>query len=327
MWKIAGDIARGRSHVSNNIGCQDRIYSLNNNGVVSISLSDGAGSCKYSDIGAEIATKAVCELLVERFDELYSLDIDEVKEIIILKVIEKIKDSQGMDIDINDYSGTLAFVGIKGNHLISGNIGDSIVGILNEKVKPLFRPRNGEFSNETYFFTSNYYKSVFDMFIGKLGAINGFILMSDGTSESLYNKKESSIASGAYKMINWLQEYPIETVQQAIKDNLEQVFTLETFDDCSIIIAKYIENSITSHKYIEYNRDKFNLNTTNYRRLIKQINKRILILDLLKENEMNLTQIKNKTKYSRKTILNILDNLINLNLVIKDDNKYILNKK
>lgn len=326
MWKVVGDIARGRSHISADIQCQDRIYSLEKNGVVSFSLSDGAGSCKYSHIGAEIATKVVCELLTENFDELYNLDIEKVKEVIISKIIESIKESQGKDIDINDYSGTLSFVGIKGNNLISGNIGDSIVGILNDKVKPLFIPRNGEFSNQTYFFTTKYYKSVFDIFIGKLGDINGFILISDGTGDSLYNKSNSSLANAAYKMINWLDEYSIDIVKQAIKDNLEQVFTLQTFDDCSMIIAKYVDDSMNYYENIQYNRDKFNLKTTNYRRLINQINKRLLVLELLKEDEMDIRQIKSRTNYSKKTIQSLLNSLIKLDLAIKSGNKYSLNK-
>ena len=63
----------GRDHVQGNLPCQDRTYFRQKDGVRVIALADGAGSKKESHLGAEIATKTVTDLLIEHFDEYFTL--------------------------------------------------------------------------------------------------------------------------------------------------------------------------------------------------------------------------------------------------------------
>ena len=91
-WKIASSYIIGQGHISKNIPCQDRTYKLvdieylkkpgkrkvfkqrrsikstrniidSKNSFYGLSLADGAGSCKYSDIGAELITKKILKYI------------------------------------------------------------------------------------------------------------------------------------------------------------------------------------------------------------------------------------------------------------------------
>ena len=113
-WKIASNYIIGQGHISKNIPCQDRTYKLVDkkflkikvkrkffknkkrikinkyilnfqNSFYGLSLADGAGSCKYSDIGAELVTKKILEYLNKNFEILFK---DENIRLILTNYIE-----------------------------------------------------------------------------------------------------------------------------------------------------------------------------------------------------------------------------------------------
>ena len=71
-WKQCGVAVQGKDHISAGVVCQDNVATAAKHGVHAIALSDGGGSRKFSQIGSEFSTRAVCGLLVERFDEFYA---------------------------------------------------------------------------------------------------------------------------------------------------------------------------------------------------------------------------------------------------------------
>lgn len=206
-WKQVDARITGSSHSEHNEVCQDRTYALNRNQVYVVSLSDGAGSKKYSHIGAEIATKKICELVVDHFDEYMLLlekngvdhnqfekQIDELKR----KIIEPIaKDLSAYAIKENiaytDLSCTLLFFAYKNDHYIQGHIGDGAIGIVygsheSRHVEISSKPENGSQPNITFFITDQDVYEHMRLAGGKTHNINGVILMSDGPSELLYDK-------------------------------------------------------------------------------------------------------------------------------------------
>ena len=66
--RVAGAYITGKSHIENNTPCQDRTFSQSRNDTTVITLADGAGSCISSDIGAEIVTKLVADVICDNFD-------------------------------------------------------------------------------------------------------------------------------------------------------------------------------------------------------------------------------------------------------------------
>ena len=266
-WKIASSYIIGKGHILKNIPCQDRTFKLidrkfsykvvkrkffkkkkaiktttkvidNQNSFYGLSLADGAGSCKYSDIGAELITKKILQYIKINFDNLFK---NENIRLTLLNYIENKLQKRATDnISFKDLSSTLLFIAIKNNQFIIGHIGDGVIGMLDNKnnLKTISRPDNGEFSNSTFFTTSTKYKERLRILKGTLKSANGFILMSDGAEDSLYDKKKESLSNTNKIIINWLENNSEKEVEKALYNNLEQIISKQTSDDCSIGIMK-----------------------------------------------------------------------------------------
>ena len=262
-WDMASAYVVGRGHTSNGLPCQDRTYELKAKEYASIlqkrkrykhssaikrkhfsffyglSLADGAGSCEHSDIGAELVCEKVLYFIKSNFDVLL-LGHDTDTRILqyLMKILEDAAEEK--NIELRSLSSTLLFVAIKNNKYIIGHIGDGVIGMLDKKgkVRTISHPENGEYSNTTYFTTSVNHKGRLKIFKGTLNNAVGFILMSDGTEESLYDKNKRELIEINTTIINWLKDSAPAKVHQALKGNLKQVFTENTVDDCSIGIMR-----------------------------------------------------------------------------------------
>ena len=267
VWKIASSYIVGQGHIVKNLPCQDRTFKLidkkfikrkmkkkffkNKKAIITtekiedyqnsfygLSLADGAGSCKFSDIGADIVTKKILQYIKDNFDDLLK---DNNLQLRLTEYIEKELQRTTTDsITFKDLSSTLLFVAIKSNKFIIGHIGDGVIGMLDNenKIKTLSKPDNGEFSNSTFFTTSTNYVERLRLLKGTLKKSTGFILMSDGAEESLYDKQRECLSETNIGIINWLENNTEKDVEKALFDNLEQVISKRTSDDCSIGIMK-----------------------------------------------------------------------------------------
>jgi len=240
MSKIAGATITGRGHIKKNVPCQDKIFSTKNQDFSFIGLADGAGSCKHSDIGAELVVKELSKLLYKNFNKYYKLGYHGVSSRIISHLqVRLFVLAQNLRIAYKELSSTMLFVVKKDNRFIAGHLGDGVIGCLKEnKLKVISSPDNGEYANSTIFVTASQAYKNLKLFKGELTNIEGFVLMSDGTEESLYNKKEQSLAEGVNQMFNWLATYKEKEVSSALKENLDKIIKLKTTDDCSIILMK-----------------------------------------------------------------------------------------
>jgi serine/threonine protein phosphatase PrpC len=243
QWKIATAWVQGRSHLTKNTPCQDRTFQLVENHKTGtfygISLADGAGSCSHSDIGAEVVTNRILFFLKSNFSSLFKKNnIDEKVLVYIEKELKKI--SKQNNYDLKDLSSTLLFIAIKNDSFIIGHIGDGIIGVLNNenKISVISYPENGEFANSTYFTTSLKYEKRLKILKGTIKNSLGFILMSDGTGESLYDKKNKILIDINADIINWLENNSEKDVKDALNNNLKEVISQRTLDDCSIGIIR-----------------------------------------------------------------------------------------
>ena len=260
--KFINQSIRGKSHIKNDIPCQDKTYFIDNNNIRVISLSDGAGSCKYSDLGAEIATKVCADYVSKNFEKIYNdLDNEKVGKKLFKKIIDQIKiefedrklDSEKEDnvnevekvslqkknhpkIVIEDYSSTLLFTAFFDGKYISGHIGDGLICISDEDLKIHSNPENGDTPNSTYFFTTKNAEKHLRLKKGIISRNTTFVLMSDGTYECIYDKKENKFTNALVKFIDWVSNGKEKEVSDAIKLNMEKHFLNKTSDDCSIAI-------------------------------------------------------------------------------------------
>jgi serine/threonine protein phosphatase PrpC len=244
-WKVAGTYVKGSAHEEQNKDCHDRYSYKNSNDAVSISVADGAGTALIPEVGAAIATKQVNKTVTEDFDLLYNSQ----SNLACYKITHAIRTAFGIfakknNFKMKDMSTTLLFACVKDDRYIAGHIGDGVLACLKKgELIVLSPPDNGEFVNETYFITSKSYKSRFRLFKGKLDGIDGFVLMTDGTCESFYNKQEKCLATIVLTLFDWLDSYSMEEVNFALKENFETIIKKKTTDDCSIGLMKLMMNN------------------------------------------------------------------------------------
>ncbi len=239
MWKIAGASIIGSSHIKNKTPCQDFICSLTRGDVICIALADGAGSCKYSDIGAVISCTAVTEHLTADFDRFFSMPQSVIKHRIIHFIRTRLgRKAKALNTNKSELSSTLLFLALKGDKYLLGHLGDGVIcGEDKGKLVLLSAPQNGEFANTTYFVTTKNYQDHFKISYGNVSELTSFFLMSDGAAEALYHKKKHIFSRALKTFAAWLDSYPSDEVSAAIESNMESLFPKHTSDDCSIIIA------------------------------------------------------------------------------------------
>ena len=269
-YRVAGAYITGRKHEKDNKPCQDRTYTKSSNGVTVISLADGAGGkgfSKKSDVGAEIATEYVSDFICENFDTLFEKEEKIISKTILEGISKNLSQkAKLLNFPVLEFSSTLLFVGVKDNRYLAGHIGDGLIGYFeNKKVKTLSYPENGDSPNKTFFTTGdnaiNYfriYKADKDYYtdyypigsqesikkdrlkisaIKKLNNITGFILMSDGSYDCLFDKKEKRLQEGNIKrLFSWLedQNIHINDIEESLKETMKELFPQKTLDDCSI---------------------------------------------------------------------------------------------
>ncbi len=248
----------GRGHLKNNTPCQDFSYSFKKDNTYISVVCDGAGSCKYSHYGAEVVAKCVSNLLYKYFDELYIMNEINKKYVSILIVSEAINNltdkSKELNCDIKDLSSTLLFVGVKNGKYLAGHIGDGVIGIMeNDNVNVLSHPDNGEFANITYFITGNYAIDRLRTYNGSCEGVNGFILMTDGASESIYHRKDKILAKICVKLINYLKGNSEEECYQFLEKLLKEEIVKRTIDDCSIALMSLDADEVSkSSKFSKF---------------------------------------------------------------------------
>ncbi len=247
MWKAVNYESQGRSHIKNNIPCQDKTVHREINGVEIIALADGAGSAALSHIGAETVINSISDFLGENFETIINENSAQKTKQSIMEhlLIALNKTSEEMSCNINDLASTLLVAAVKDNNYFLLHIGDGVIGYFDgSKIKVASIPENGEFINSTVFVTSKKALSSMKIFKGNASKMYGFILMSDGTAESFYNKKDKSLAPVIKKIIYRNVILNRETMLNMIKNSFDNIVISKTTDDCSIAILSKFDKTL-----------------------------------------------------------------------------------
>lgn len=106
-----------------------------------------------------------------------------------------------------------------------------------EEVVVVMPPENGEYVNETWMTTSQEASSHLRELSYDLDNVQGFVLMSDGTASSLYDKKNQRFAPALLKIFKMIEGSSLKDGDDSIKGILKDYISKNTMDDCSILIA------------------------------------------------------------------------------------------
>lgn len=195
---------RGRGHELDGTRGQDRTQYLSRGGVQAICLADGAGSASHSEFGAQAVVDEGCAVLVEQFEQLMaSVDGGQVKLELLERLLTKVGAvAERHGGDIQSFASTFLGVAVSGDRFLGAHVGDGAIGYLkNGELHVISAPDNSEFANQTTFVTSPGAATSMRLFRGSLQGVTGFILMSDGTGESLFNARTRQLAAACAKII------------------------------------------------------------------------------------------------------------------------------
>ncbi len=239
MWKYSSCAVQGKGHIRSQTPCQDKTLTVFRNGVYVISLSDGAGSAKLSHFGAECVVNSIADLLTSRFDELFEEPDGRVVKVTIMTwLLNSIQgEAESRACNKKDLASTLLAVAVKEERFIVAHIGDGVVGYLDgPQLKVASAPSNGEHANETYFVTSADAISKMKLFKGSIRDKAGFVVMSDGTEQSMYNKRTSTLSSAIIKLMQRNVLLDEKSMNSQLEQTFRDIISTKTHDDCSIAI-------------------------------------------------------------------------------------------
>lgn len=194
MHFLANSKVIGRSHQESGEVCQDSVEVLSIGGYYVLTLSDGAGSAARSDEGSNSLVSALTEHFSKN-KEIYSLfTLANIQEHVCL-VISQVRTKLIARGELNLFHATLVFM--VGNqslvHVFHLGDGAGLVGERISKNEILIHrsdPHNGEFSNETYFFTEDSWQNNLRSFTVKNPAF--CVVCSDGVDPFLWDSSKGT---------------------------------------------------------------------------------------------------------------------------------------
>ena len=238
-WKSVCCAVQGRGHVKKNIPCQDKVARRTGNGVSVIVLADGAGSAALSHFGAECVVNSAADFVVAKFFEIIAQeDGREVMRELLSEVLAALKkEAEARNCALKDLASTLLVAAVSDENFFLAHLGDGVVGYLSDKgLKAVSTPDNGEFANETVFVTSEDAGTRLKIYKGALKKISGFVLMSDGTEQSLYNKRQKTLAPALVRLLHRTCLVDAEKLAPQLEEALREVVLENTQDDCSLAL-------------------------------------------------------------------------------------------
>ena len=239
MWQFVCCEVQGSGHKKSRIPCQDKTFMLSKNGVYVIALADGAGSASLSHYGAERVVRDISVYIAEHFLELLNCNDGRKvkKELIEMLQTNLTEEANSRKCDVRDLSSTLLAAAVHENDFILVHIGDGVIGYLDgNELKVASMPDNGEFSNVTTFVTSSEALASMRVFKGKLNEKDAFVLMSDGTEQSLYHKPTKKLADVVKKLMHRTCLIDSEVMHAQLTNAFSSVISRNTQDDCSLAI-------------------------------------------------------------------------------------------
>ena len=186
---------RGKSHIETDTPCQDYSFSqkvtINGKDLVIAAISDGVGSCEYSQFGSEMAVRCTIEYVSDHLKKLENPEDDLVKEVIkdsfhaaLCRIEKKASD---MEIPFLEFDCTLTLAVYDGRKIIYGHSGDGgIVALYNDACYGMMTRRHkGELANSVFPL-----REIEEWEFGVKDNISSFLMMTDGVLDACVDSPE-----------------------------------------------------------------------------------------------------------------------------------------
>lgn len=197
MWISLAESVRGTSHVETNTECQD--YCAIAEGIHSdpcailFALADGAGSAKFSAIGAKLVVSEFCARIraspiapefVTR--ETLATLITEIRACVIAE-------AQAIGCDVRELSSTLLAGCVSEKTSWFFQIGDGAIVALKDGIySALTWPTNGEYANSTVFLVSDDWEK-HSQFVSVAAPLTEVSAFTDGMQDLILVHSEKSV--------------------------------------------------------------------------------------------------------------------------------------
>lgn len=234
MWKTLCYEAKGCLDGQRDGTLQDKTIALTINGVSVICLSSGDRAIETSVIASDLVVKTASEYVASNFDELYSMDPQDLKLKIFTHLHNELTESANKNkINLSDLAAGLSLVAVKGVKYISCFIGDGIIAnYKNRKITII----NFGVQNGPIFLTDDNAESAFKAETGLLKGVRGFILMSSGTVNGFHldqNKEFDEIVGIIVSTVGSITSVEMDA---HIKQVFENFVIHKTNSNCSIAV-------------------------------------------------------------------------------------------
>jgi len=232
----------GRKHLKDNQTCQDAVSTYYSTRLAVVALSDGAGSAKFSALGAQLAAQTICKTLRASFRRLGSSNADTVSLVLFKAVYNAIEHAAlKKGVEVRDLACTLLFSATDGRRVLLGQLGDGIVATSNTGDKSwqrVFDLPKREYLNLTPLITGPSSHNHLQTCWTDTTKVSSVALMSDGAAESLHQRNSDTFAPALERMSEWLNKYPTKRVNAALIQALVEQLSQKTFDDVSIAFLR-----------------------------------------------------------------------------------------
>lgn len=163
---------------------QDAVFQMISTDVKASVLADGAGSSEFSAIGSRSMAYGLCLYMHKEARELMDAETEDIRYSIALEIERILDELEGrFDRDKHFFASTVmgAVFDIKRDLYCTIHVGDGM--ILSDhglRYIPLSFPKNGICKEQTYLTTSSGLMNKIEIHRGRLGEIEGLVLISDG---------------------------------------------------------------------------------------------------------------------------------------------------
>lgn len=187
-WRVVGTSVAGTSHQRMDLPCQDaHSWRILSNGLILISLADGAGTASRAADGARRAADCAIQALEESLSQGSPQDASGWEGLVTdafrqaRQCLRELAEAETLP--LKHFATTLTCVAAAADWLAVGQVGDGIVvvGAQDGNLALAAQPQRGEYANETCFLTMEVALDQMEVWVENR-PVDHLVVMSDGLS-------------------------------------------------------------------------------------------------------------------------------------------------